>query len=157
MMNFSRLEQFIQERMQAAQVPGVALALVQGGELIYSRGLGVTSVEERGINYVVINNGPCQRILYNPSFTLTTEILQRYSGVFTRAERFGTSFDQLTFRVEQEKLFVHSQAEQAEFLCTAVSDTRFAWRQGQIDFLLNEDGTVTKLLVAATELYERQA
>jgi CubicO group peptidase (beta-lactamase class C family) len=42
------LERSIAERMQAGHVPGLALAIVRDLEVVYSRGLGVTSVEDGG-------------------------------------------------------------------------------------------------------------
>jgi len=49
MLNFYRLEQDIIEQMQTAHVPGLALAIVRGPEVIYARGFGVTSVEDGGL------------------------------------------------------------------------------------------------------------
>ena len=49
MLNFHRLEQSVEEHMQVAQVPGVALAIVQGQEIIYARGFGVTSADGVGL------------------------------------------------------------------------------------------------------------
>jgi CubicO group peptidase (beta-lactamase class C family) len=44
-MNPELLELFIQDQMQAHQVPGLSIALVQDGQIVYERGFGVTSVE----------------------------------------------------------------------------------------------------------------
>lgn len=49
MLNIQALEQDIEEQMQAAQVPGLALAAIQDLEVIYSRGFGVSSVEDGGL------------------------------------------------------------------------------------------------------------
>ena len=49
MLNFYQLEQHITERMQAAQVPGLALAVVKDRQVIYAKGFGVTSVEDGGL------------------------------------------------------------------------------------------------------------
>lgn len=49
MLNFYQLEQHIEERMQAAQVPGLALAVVKDRQVIYAKGFGVTSVEDGGL------------------------------------------------------------------------------------------------------------
>jgi CubicO group peptidase (beta-lactamase class C family) len=49
MLDFRDLEQHIGAQMQAAHVPGLALAIVQNLEVIYSRGFGVTSVEDGGL------------------------------------------------------------------------------------------------------------
>ncbi len=49
MLNFYRLEQYIEAEMEAAHIPGLALAIVKGQEVIYARGLGVTSVEDGGL------------------------------------------------------------------------------------------------------------
>ena len=46
MPNVNRLERRIVERMEAGGVPGLALAIVHGGGVIYARGFGVTSVED---------------------------------------------------------------------------------------------------------------
>jgi CubicO group peptidase (beta-lactamase class C family) len=46
MLNIRHLEQSIDTFMQAEQVPGLALAIVQGQEVIYARGFGRTSVED---------------------------------------------------------------------------------------------------------------
>jgi CubicO group peptidase (beta-lactamase class C family)/Ser/Thr protein kinase RdoA (MazF antagonist) len=40
-------EKEIEERMAAAHVPGLALAVVQGGAVVYAKGFGVASVEEK--------------------------------------------------------------------------------------------------------------
>lgn len=49
MLNVQALEQDIQKHMQTAHVPGLALAIVQDREVIYSRGFGLTSVEDGGL------------------------------------------------------------------------------------------------------------
>lgn len=49
MLNFSKLEQEIKRQMQEAKIPGLALAIVRGQEVIYAQGFGVTSVEEGGV------------------------------------------------------------------------------------------------------------
>ncbi len=41
MLDFSRLEELIQREMAAAIVPGLALAIVRGDEVVYARGFGV--------------------------------------------------------------------------------------------------------------------
>jgi CubicO group peptidase (beta-lactamase class C family) len=48
-MNLRALEQYIEERMAAAAVPGVAVAIVQGREVMYAGGFGVTGVEDGGV------------------------------------------------------------------------------------------------------------
>lgn len=49
MLNIFALERHIVSQMQAHQVPGLALALVEGEEIFYARGFGVTSIEEGGV------------------------------------------------------------------------------------------------------------
>jgi CubicO group peptidase (beta-lactamase class C family) len=49
MLNIQALERDIEEQMQVAHVPGLALAVVQDWEVIYSRGFGITSVEDGGL------------------------------------------------------------------------------------------------------------
>ena len=49
MLDVSKLEQGIEEQMKTAKVPGLALAIVRGQEVIYAQGFGVTSVEEGGV------------------------------------------------------------------------------------------------------------
>jgi CubicO group peptidase (beta-lactamase class C family) len=46
MLDVMKLEQHIQEQRDAAQVPGVALAIVSGEEILYANGFGLTSVED---------------------------------------------------------------------------------------------------------------
>ncbi len=46
MFNIRHLEQSIDTFMQAEHIPGLALALVQGQEVVYARGFGATSVED---------------------------------------------------------------------------------------------------------------
>ena len=48
MLNIYRLEQQIAEDMGAANVPGLSLAVVEGNEVVYARGFGVTSLEDGG-------------------------------------------------------------------------------------------------------------
>jgi CubicO group peptidase (beta-lactamase class C family) len=48
MLNVHRLEQRIADEMEAAGVPGLALALVHRQEVVYAGGAGVTSVENGG-------------------------------------------------------------------------------------------------------------
>jgi CubicO group peptidase (beta-lactamase class C family) len=48
-MNFYQLEQLMAEAMQAAKVPGAAVAVIHNHEVVYARGFGVTSVEEGGL------------------------------------------------------------------------------------------------------------
>lgn len=45
MLDIHRLERSIEEEMKAHHVPGLAIAALAGGEPVYARGLGVTSVE----------------------------------------------------------------------------------------------------------------
>jgi CubicO group peptidase (beta-lactamase class C family) len=45
-LNYYYLEQTLEGTMQAEHVPGIALALVQNEEVIYTRGFGLTSVED---------------------------------------------------------------------------------------------------------------
>lgn len=49
MLNTYKLEQYIATQMQAAQVPGVALAIIADQHVVYARGFGVTSVEAGGV------------------------------------------------------------------------------------------------------------
>jgi CubicO group peptidase (beta-lactamase class C family) len=48
MLNVYDLERRLDEAIAAARVPGLALAVVRGEEVIYARGFGVTSAEEDG-------------------------------------------------------------------------------------------------------------
>jgi|GEM_PF-3703667 len=48
MLDFSCLEQQIKQEMATGDVPGLALAVVRGQEVIYAHGFGVTGVEEGG-------------------------------------------------------------------------------------------------------------
>lgn len=45
-MQFAELKEQIEERRQAAGVPGVALAVIQGNQIIHTAGFGTTSVED---------------------------------------------------------------------------------------------------------------
>ena len=49
MLNMYELEQRITQDIQAQRMVGMALALVQGGEVVYARGFGATSVEDAGL------------------------------------------------------------------------------------------------------------
>lgn len=49
MLNLYHLEQHIVERMRLAHIPGLAIAIVKGDEVIYARGFGVTSVEDSAL------------------------------------------------------------------------------------------------------------
>jgi CubicO group peptidase (beta-lactamase class C family) len=49
MLNFYALEQRIGDRLHAAHVPGLSVAIVYNHEVIYARGFGVTSVEDGGL------------------------------------------------------------------------------------------------------------
>src|SRR5437763_10464112 len=42
----STLEQFIPQQMQKWKVPGLAIAVVQNGQVIYSRGFGLRNVKD---------------------------------------------------------------------------------------------------------------
>jgi CubicO group peptidase (beta-lactamase class C family) len=46
MLDFSRMEQSLEEAMRMAQVPGLALAILHDREIYYVKGFGVTSVED---------------------------------------------------------------------------------------------------------------
>lgn len=46
MLNVRRLERAIEEQMDRARVPGLALCVVLGGDILYAGGFGVTSVED---------------------------------------------------------------------------------------------------------------
>jgi CubicO group peptidase (beta-lactamase class C family) len=47
-MNYGRLEQRIEEHMDQAHIPALALAVVNERDILYAKGFGVTSVEEGG-------------------------------------------------------------------------------------------------------------
>ena len=49
MLNIYELEQRIAQDIQARRMVGMALAIVQGGEVTYARGFGITSVEDAGL------------------------------------------------------------------------------------------------------------
>lgn len=49
MLNMYRLEQRIQQYVAAQKMVGLALAIVQGSDVRYARGFGVTSVEDGGL------------------------------------------------------------------------------------------------------------
>ena len=49
MLNLYALEQQIEGEMQAARVPGLAIAILHSLDLVYCRGFGVTSVEDGGL------------------------------------------------------------------------------------------------------------
>ena len=49
MLNIYALEQHVEEQMKANHVPGFAFAIIQGHEIIYVRGFGITSVEDSGV------------------------------------------------------------------------------------------------------------
>lgn len=49
MLNIYRLEQRIQQYVAAQKMVGLALAIVQGNDVTYARGFGVTSVEDGGL------------------------------------------------------------------------------------------------------------
>jgi CubicO group peptidase (beta-lactamase class C family) len=46
MLDFSKIETRIEREMAVARVPGFALAIVRGDEVLYARGFGVTSAED---------------------------------------------------------------------------------------------------------------
>jgi len=48
-LNVDELERRIEHEMRQHTVPGFALAIVQGKEVVYARGFGVTSVEDAGL------------------------------------------------------------------------------------------------------------
>jgi CubicO group peptidase (beta-lactamase class C family) len=49
MLNLFILEQQIEQLIREARIPGLALAIVRGDEVVYARGLGVTSIEDAGL------------------------------------------------------------------------------------------------------------
>lgn len=49
MLNIFALERHIVSQMRAHQVPGLALALVEDEKIVYTRGFGMTSVEDGGV------------------------------------------------------------------------------------------------------------
>jgi CubicO group peptidase (beta-lactamase class C family) len=49
MQNFFLLEQQIEQLIREARIPGLALAIVRGDEVVYARGFGVTSVEDASL------------------------------------------------------------------------------------------------------------
>lgn len=49
MLDRDALERQIEDRMQAGRVPGLALAIVHGQDVIYAKGFGTTSVEDGGV------------------------------------------------------------------------------------------------------------
>jgi len=50
MLDVAGLEERITERMRVGRVPGLAVAVVQGEDVVYSNGFGVTSLEEGGVS-----------------------------------------------------------------------------------------------------------
>src|SRR5262245_41976907 len=49
MLDITALEQHIQEQKDAAQVPGVAIAIVRDAQVLYANGFGFTSVEDSAL------------------------------------------------------------------------------------------------------------
>lgn len=49
MLNVHALERQIQQHIASAHVPGLALAIVQGGQVTYARGFGVTAADDGGL------------------------------------------------------------------------------------------------------------
>jgi CubicO group peptidase (beta-lactamase class C family) len=54
LLNVDQLEQQIETQMKAGHVPGFAIAIVHGQEVIYARGFGVTSVEDGELPRVIV-------------------------------------------------------------------------------------------------------
>lgn len=48
-LNFLALEAWIEEEMRTRHVPGLAVAVIQEGELVYARGFGVTGLGEQAV------------------------------------------------------------------------------------------------------------
>lgn len=44
----AELESFVKEAMEKAQVPGLSLAIIERGAIVYSQGFGVTALSEKG-------------------------------------------------------------------------------------------------------------
>jgi CubicO group peptidase (beta-lactamase class C family) len=47
--DWGMLETWLSARMRDRKIPGAALGVIQGGEVVYQQGLGVTSIEEGGV------------------------------------------------------------------------------------------------------------
>lgn len=47
--DFAAIERFVEQQMQALRIPGLALAVVQDDQIIYSRGFGVTGPDGRAV------------------------------------------------------------------------------------------------------------
>jgi hypothetical protein len=58
-------------------------------------------------------------------------------------------------RIEGEALWVHTQARNEEVQVTSLGGRRFSTKYGVIEFLMDENGTVTGLQVANAVTFPR--
>lgn len=95
MLNFHKLERQIEATIRAVRVPGLALAVVQGQEVIYVRGFGVTSVEENALPITPQTLFPIGSITKLLTGTAVMRLVQ--SGLLDLDQPISSYVPELTF------------------------------------------------------------
>jgi hypothetical protein len=91
------------------------------------------------VRYVQINSSPAERFKVEPILEAGPETWTRYAGRYLGAE-------DLTFRMDAERLLVYSADEDREMPCVPVGPGRFACDVGVIEFPVATDGRAAEVM-----------
>jgi CubicO group peptidase (beta-lactamase class C family) len=99
--------------------------------------------------YVLLNAAPCKRVEQESSSEADVAAWEAYVG------QYRLPFDTVTVRIEGEALWVHTQARNEEVQVAPLGGRHFSTKYGVIEFLVDEDGTVTGLQVGNAATFPR--
>jgi CubicO group peptidase (beta-lactamase class C family) len=111
--------------------------------------VGFVQEEHGPTQYIVLNAAPCKRVDLESVPEADATEWETYVG------QYRLPFDTVTVRIEEETLFVHTQARNEEVQLTPLGGRRFSSKYGVIEFQVTEDGTVTGLLFANAVTFPR--
>ena len=120
-----------------------------GSEIPLSVGFIPKAMEP--VCYITIDEKPCERFERDPLFSPNPHSWVRYNGTY----REDDSGETITIQVVNDQLLLrlhNNDDEMVEGVCIPISETRFTWSGGLIEFQVAEDGTVPTL--TAMKVYE---
>lgn len=106
------------------------------------------------VNYIFVDGNACQRIELDTSFVPDSNswkaYVDKYSGYLME------DAETLTITLAEDNLFIYFKCFDEKMLCVPLSNTRFACRDGIYEFLLDEDGTYSKIKAHDNYILNRQ-
>jgi CubicO group peptidase (beta-lactamase class C family) len=113
--------------------------------------IGFIPEEKEPVRYITIDEKLCERFESDPLFSPDSLSWVRFNGIYKEDE----SGETITIQVVNEQMLLHlheSDDDTVEGVCIPISETRFAWSGGLIEFQDAEDGTIPALI--AMKIYK---